>query len=257
VWFYLVVLAVKVTVGAQILAGVSFVRRIQTGAGLPFRTEALLLGYPILLLIAMSLGNTQAGVRYLLPAFPFLIVWLAIQARRLFEQGLRSKVLVSLLVAAGSIESLRIHPHHLMFFNALFGGPETGPRYLITSEDWGQDQRRLAEWQAANGVKRLYYSRYSGNPEAWGITYRQALCEPLLSGKYALHATEVHRPKRVKPGCFDWLTQEEPDERIGYSIYIYRVDDARLLRLQKGIEGPAFWSAPGLPPYRDRPKPQG
>jgi hypothetical protein len=139
-----------------------------------------------------------------------------------------------------------------MFFNAIAGGPEQGPRYLITSEDWGQDQRRLGVWQAENRVKRLFYSRYNPSPESWYVISRQAPCEPILSGKYALHAIEVHRPKRVEPGCFDWLTQEPPDERVGYSIYIYRVDDARLERLKKGIAGPAFWSAPDLPPWRDR-----
>ncbi len=251
-WFYLVVLALKVTVAAQILAGLAIVARLKWGASLKWPAEALLLLYPFFLVLAMSLGNTQAGVRYILPAFPFFIVWLAIQGRRLFENAPRFRVAVSFVVALACFESVRIHPHHLMFFNLFAGGPEGGPRYLISSEDWGQDQRRLAAWQAENGVKRLYYSRYNGNPEAWGITYRQALCEPRLAGKYALHATEVHRPKRVRPGCFDWITQEPPDERIGHSIYIYRIDDARLERLKNGIAGPAFWSAPGLPPYRDR-----
>jgi hypothetical protein len=253
-WFYLVVLAFKVTVAAQILAVLALVARLKWDAGLKWRAEALLLLYPFVLVLAMSLGNTQAGVRYILPAFPFFMVWLAIQSRRLFERAPQFKIAVCGLVALACFESVRIHPHHLMFFNFFAGGPEGGPRYLITSEDWGQDQRRLALWQEENGVKRLYYSRYNGNPEAWGISSRQAPCEPRLAGKYALHAIEVYRPKRVPPGCFDWLTQEEPDERIGYSIYIYRVGDARLERLKRGVEGPAFWSAPGLPPYRDREK---
>ena len=251
-WFYLVVLTVKVAIAAQILSLLALFARFKWGPALKWTSEALLLVYPSFLVLAMSLGNTQAGVRYILPSFPFLIVWLAVQCRRLIEKTPRFKVAVWALLTLGCFESVRIHPHHLMFFNVLAGGPQGGPRYLISSEDWGQDQRRLAVWQQENRVKRLYYSRYNGNPEAWGIVYRQALCEPLLAGKYALHATEVHRPKRVRPGCFDWLTQEEPDERIGYSIYIYRVDDARLERLKRGVLGPAFWSAPGLPPYRDR-----
>jgi len=253
-WFYLVVLAVKVTVAAQILAVLAIVARLRWGAHLKWPAEALLLLYPLFLVLAMSLGNTQAGVRYILPAFPFFTVWLAIQGRRLFEHTRRFRIAIYCVVALACFESVRIHPHHLMFFNVFAGGPEGGPRYLIASEDWGQDQRRLAVWQASNGVKRLYYSRYNGNPEAWGITYRQALCEPRLAGKYALHATEVHRPKRVRPGCFDWLTQEPPDERIGYSIYIYRIDDARLERLKNGVASKPFWSAPGLLPYRDRAK---
>ena len=251
-WFYAVVLALKVTVGAQVLAALALLHRVRRGAGLNVREEALLLFYPFLLLVAMSLGNTQAGVRYILPAFPFFMVWLAVQARRLAASGRGLAACVAILFAAAGFESLRLHPHHLMFFNVIAGGPEQGPRYLITSEDWGQDQRRLGVWQAENGVKRLFYSRYNPSPESWYITSRQAPCEPLLSGKYALQAIEVHRPKRVEPGCFDWLTQEAPDERVGYSIYIYRVDDARLERLKKGVSGPAFWQAPGLPPYRDR-----
>lgn len=254
-WFYAVVLALKVTLGAQILAALAVVHRVRRGSGLAPLVEAALLLYPLLLLVGMSLGNTQAGVRYILPAFPFFVVWLAVQARRLAAAGPALAASVVVLFGASAFESLRIHPHHLMFFNVIAGGPEQGPRYLITSEDWGQDQRRLAVWQAENGVKRLFYSRYTRSPESWYITSRQAPCEPLLSGKYALHATEVHRPKRVRAGCFDWLTQEPPDERIGYSIYIYRVDDARLERLKKGVSGLAFWSAPGLPPYRDRVRP--
>jgi hypothetical protein len=48
---------------------------------------------------------------------------------------------------------------------------------------------------------------------------------------FALHAVEVHRPWRIGRGCLDWLTVEPPDERLGHSIYVYRVDAARLARL--------------------------
>jgi hypothetical protein len=42
---------------------------------------------------------------------------------------------------------------------------------------------------------------------------------------------EVHRPRRIEAGCLDWLTVEPPDERIGYSIYIYFVNKERMERL--------------------------
>ena len=41
----------------------------------------------------------------------------------------------------------------------------------------------------------------------------------------------MHRPRRIDEGCLDWLTVEPPDERIGYSIYIYYVNKERLDRL--------------------------
>jgi len=229
-WFYLVVLALKTTIGAQLLALLAVVmrRRLRLPGG-ALADLALLLG-PFALVAVMSAGDTQGGVRYILPAFPFAMLWLGRVAGAL---GGRVRALAGVLVAAAIAESLAVHPHHLMFFNRWIGGPRNGPFYLIQADDWGQDQRRLAEWQHKNRVHRLLYSYYVGQPEAWGIVYRQAPCEPKLAGKYALHATEVHRPKRVPPGCFDWLTVDPPDDRIGWSIYLYDVPPERLQRLKE------------------------
>ena len=59
---------------------------------------------------------------------------------------------------------------------------------------------------------------------------------------------EVHRPQRIAPGCLDWLTVEPPDERLGYSIYIYQVNKERIERLRAERATPApFWRS-GPPP---------
>jgi dolichyl-phosphate-mannose-protein mannosyltransferase len=238
-WFYVVVLALKMTIGAQLLALLALVmRRWSRLPGGPLVDVAILL-CPIALFIAMSAGETQGGVRYILPAFPFAMLW---AGRVVGALTGRVRILAGVLLAAAIAESLAVHPHYLMFFNQWIGGPRNGPFYLIQGDDWGQDQRRLAEWQHDNKVHRLLYSYYVGQPEAWGIVYRQAPCEPKQAGRYALHATEVHRPKRVPPGCFDWLTVDPPDDRIGWSIYLYNVPPARLKRL-KELPPPAhpFW----------------
>lgn len=229
-WFYLVVLALKTTIGAQLLAALAVVLR--RGLRLPGGAvlDAALLAYPLALLLVMSLGETQGGARYILPAFPFAMLWLG---RVVGGLAGRARNLAGLLLLAAIAESVSVHPHHLMFFNRWIGGPRNGPFYLIQGDDWGQDQRRLAQWQHENRVHRLLYSYYVGQPEAWGIVYRQAPCEPKLAGKYALHATEVHRPKRVPPGCFDWLTVDPPDARLGWSIYLYDVPPDRLQRLKE------------------------
>jgi hypothetical protein len=128
-----------------------------------------------------------------------------------------------------------------MFFNLWAGGPEGGPRYLIHGDDWGQDQRRLAAWQAETRPWRLYYTYYNGNPRHWGVSYEDTPCEP-RPGYYALQAIEVHRPKRLPEGCLDWLTVEPPDARLGWSIYLYQVNRERIARLaaERGSATP-FW----------------
>jgi len=152
--------------------------------------------------------------------------------------------------ALGIAGSLAVHPHHLMYFNLWAGGPDGGPRYLVHGDDWGQDQRRLAEWQEQNRLRQrrhFFYTYYNGNPDAWGLLWRRPRCEPTV-GTHALHAVEVHRPKRTDAGCLDWLTVEPPDLKLGWSIYVYRVDQERLRRLAVGrATDTPFWRS-GPPP---------
>lgn len=249
-WFYLAALALKTTLGAQalcLLRGASWLRRR------PAHAEALLdlalLAYPLLLLLVMSAGRAQNGIKYLLPAFPLAVLALGRawdDARRAFGPlGTRAAATLALL---GALESAAVHPHHLMFFNLWAGGPDGGPRYLIHGDDWGQDQRRLAEWQRQKRPWRLFYTPYNGNAHHWGVFAQAPPCEP-TPGFYALHAIEVHRPKITPAGCLDWLTVEEPDERLGHSIYLYLVTRDRIRRLE-GLRGKVepFWSSARQPP---------
>jgi hypothetical protein len=243
-WFYLAALALKTTLGAQGLALLRAASWLRPAGRRGWRVDAALLAFPLLLVAVMSAGRTQNGIKYILPAFPLLMVvgGRALEsARPAF--GRRGAAAAIALVAVGAVESLAVHPHHLMFFNLWAGGPRGGPRYLIHGDDWGQDQRLLAEWQKHNRPWKLYYTYYNGNPHHWGVFYRKPPCEP-RPGWYALQAIEVHRPKRTPPGCLDWLTVEEPDARLGFSIYLYLVNKARIERLvaERGRVRP-FWSS--------------
>jgi hypothetical protein len=195
----------------------------------------------VLLIVVMSLGRTQLGLRYILPAYPLAMLWAGRTFPTLRALGARwGPMAGALALAVATAGALRVHPHYLMFFNSWIGGPDNGPQYLVLGDSIGQDQKRLADWQAAQGLSSIYYTRYSGRPEYWGIAYSAPPCRP-QSGVYALEAIEVHRPRRIEAGCLDWLTVEPPDERIGYSIYVYRVDRERTQRLRQ-IEAPVpFW----------------
>jgi hypothetical protein len=248
-WFYLAALALKTTLGAQALVllrqGAWFRRPPERRR---LTVDLLLLSWPALLLVILSWGRTQNGIKYLLPAFPFFLAWVGRgidDAARAFPAwGARAAVALFLL---GASETLRLHPHHLMFFNLWAGGPEGGPRYLIHGDDWGQDLRRLVEVQKQRKLLPLYYTRYTGEPTKWGLIYDVPTCTP-RPGWYALHAVEVHRPKRIEAGCLDWLTVEPPDARIAYSIYLYKVDKKRIERLKAERDTPTpFWRS-GPPP---------
>lgn len=241
-WFYLAAALFKTTVGAQALFVASVVSRLRRRAS--WLVDAALLTFPVVLLLVLSLGVMQRGIRYLLPAFPFVILWLARESAVLLTHPRGAvRALVAVCLLGGVTENVAVHPHHLMFFNLWTGGPTNGPRYFVVGDDWGQDQRRLVEWQRSEATGRIFYTFYSGRPDRWGLDYAAPPCMP-TAGRYALHAVEVHRPRRIDEACLDWLTLEPPDARIGYSIYVYDVDDARIARLAAGRgKMVPFWSS--------------
>lgn len=243
-WFYLACLALKTTVGAQLLTVLLLAAWWRCRPDRAGRAaEAALLAFPLVLVTAMSLGRTQLGIKYILPAFPGAMLWAGRTFPRLARTWPRGGAWaggIALLLGAG--ESLSVHPDYLMFANAWVGGPTNGPRYLIAGDGIGQDQKALGEWQAQNRLDWIYYTHYSGSPEHWGIAYAEPPCEP-RRGVYALEAVEVHRPRRIAKGCLDWLTVDPPDTRLGHSIYLYVVDRARAERLRQPPAGPVFWKS--------------
>jgi Dolichyl-phosphate-mannose-protein mannosyltransferase len=246
-WFYLACLALKTTLGAQFLGLLAATATlVARAARRTLLGDAALLAFPALLLVLMSLGNTQNGIRYVLPLFPFVMLWAGRTLPRIVQAfGPRGRLVAFALLGIGALESLAVHPDSLMFFNVWAGGPRGGPRYLIHGDDWGQDQRNLAEYVKRLRPWKLYYTLYNGNPARWGLDWERAPCTP-APGYYALQAIEVHRPKRMEAGCLDWLTIEPPDDRIGYSIYFYQVTRPRIERLlaERGRVVPFWRSGP-------------
>ena len=80
------------------------------------------------------------GLRYVLPAFPFLLIgaggalaW-CLRGRKVF------KIIGVVFMVWYLIGNLRIYPHYRAYFNELAGGPEKGIYLLGDSNiDWGQD----------------------------------------------------------------------------------------------------------------------
>ncbi|HKE01478.1 MAG TPA: hypothetical protein VKE69_10745, partial [Planctomycetota bacterium] len=134
--FYLVVLLQKLPLAtlALVLAGL-------VAAVWPGRWSALdrvfLLAFPAVVLVQFSLGNAQLGVKYVLPAFPFLFLVAGLAAARAPWLGVAA-------VALCALESLAVFPDSAMFASVVAGGAENGHRVAVVGDDWGQDAPGLA-----------------------------------------------------------------------------------------------------------------
>ena len=148
---------------------------------------------------------------------------------------------VGLFPAGLLLATLAVHPHYLSFFNLPAGGPANGYKILIDSNvDWGQDLLRLQAWMAANEVDEVNLSWFgSADPAYYGLNYRplpglprhfdlwwdvpfnSADPEP---GVYAISVSNLWEiPLQEEKYVFPWFRQRSPDDRVGYSILIYRV----------------------------------
>jgi hypothetical protein len=143
--------------------------------------------------------------------------------------GLRNarRVALGSLVAWHAVESVRIAPDYLAYFNELVGGPALGYRHLVDSSlDWGQDLPALKAWLDANGLQApghgpVFLSYFgTSHPDHYdidaialpGFPDRQDDVMPpvLTAGVYCISATMLQglyvdakpRGRRRTSGCF-------------------------------------------------------
>ena len=254
-YYYLYALAIKVPLGTWILVALAGCARFFIVPRAQFRDEFILLCPAVAILVVVS---TQFGfsqhMRYILPAFPFVFVWVGRLAALLSDKH-RVGAGIALGALACSIgSSLWCYPHSLSYFNAIVGGPVGGPAHLIHSNvDWGQDLLYLKRWvddhPTARPLKMAYFGYF--DPIYAGIAYepltsisahtsQATATETIPPGWYAISINFVrgfpyHIYKgdgaraNVPQGALATFQRIEPVAMAGYSIYIYHVLDERQL----------------------------
>lgn len=241
-WYYdLIAFAIKTPLPWLILLITAVVRAVQQRKWWP---ELVL---PVAtFLIAAIYSRLDIGLRHLLPAYPFLVIYMS-QVAALPRKQQRAKrmwtVVVSLAVGWLAVDTLSIAPHYLAYFNPLIGGPTNGPLYLVDSNlDWGQALPGLRQWMTEHNVNSVYLSYFgTAHPSAYDIEFTaiptweaapekgylfQRVFEPSnpAPGTYAISATNLFGPTVPDRKTFAWFRNRDPVARIGYAIYVYQVE---------------------------------
>ena len=188
---------------------------------------------------AVCLSKTQIGYRHLLPVYPFLVVMAASGAAGLWARGKGGRAACAALGLWLAVSVVRVHPHHLAYFNEAFGGPSAGWRRLVDSNlDWGQGLQELAEKLRGLGNPPVYLSYFGvADPSHYGIRYRPFAwitnverkegIEPddAPAGKervlVAVSATNLQAAYFVEKELFGWLKSREPLAVAAHSIFLY------------------------------------
>jgi hypothetical protein len=173
-------------------------------------------------LAASFLNDKNSGIRYVLPAYPLIHVWISGLVRDDLKKSGWLRVSLAFFLAWVLAACLWIWPHYLMYFNPIAGGPDKAYRVAVVAEDWGQDLEGLGKFCQRHGIESIWYNR-AGMPSLYGVNHQPLPCYTQVTGWVAIHLVDLYRPR--DPGCYDWIKKYQLVEKIGYTIYVYRIPD--------------------------------
>ncbi len=191
-------------------------------------------------------SRIDIGVRYYLPAFPFLFILGGALLDRLLNSrwARRASMLVAIaLLCWMGVEAARAYPNHMSYMNQL---ASAHPHWWYLSDsnvEWGDDARELALYLRARGETRvratflghfLTLQHYGvelvdmmGPQENQEPTRYVAVGASFLNGSTVpdelMHVRWSNDAERVN--FFDAYRHRAPEAIIGNSIYVYRMHD--------------------------------
>jgi hypothetical protein len=185
-----------------------------------------------------SLSKVNIGLRYILPVYPCLYIFVTLVLFHVVTAIKRTRPLflslLTLLVLWHIASSLMIYPSYLSYFNELSGNDRNADRYLIDSNlDWGQDLKRLALWVNANGVPSIHVAYFGGGEPFYYLGYKaipltQSLPDHKLPGYYAI-SRHIYRSSssfkgRAGTDLEAYFADAKYITTIGKSIYVFKVE---------------------------------
>ena len=119
---------------------------------------------PVVIFAGHMAFADDLGVRYIIPALPFLYLIGGLGAAWLIGKGMPGRIAAGVLGAWLLFTSFAIAPDHLSYFNEAAGGR----LWLDDSNvDWGQGLKQLKEYVKDRPLKLAYFGSFT--PLAYGL----------------------------------------------------------------------------------------
>jgi hypothetical protein len=173
------------------------------------------------------------GVRYLLPAHPFLLLLAGRGAAwALSDRGKAWRTVAVLLLSWHAAGVAAWFPHHLGYFNDLVPRERRAHLLADSNLDWGQDHKRLARVARERGWRRVKLAYFGGvDPHFYGLDWRPwaraDLERPRPGTVYAVNVSFLQMAPAFFPATLPiargWLCQEPPTGRVADAWYYFEV----------------------------------
>ncbi len=221
-YYYFIVFLLKTSFSVLILliVAILFNRGLSRN-----RMSELFITVPVILLMMFTMFSVlQLGVRYILPIYPFLFVYISkivnvnVPDSKGFTQRRLVYLLILLLAFCHLFSSVKAFPHYLPYFNILGGGANNGYKCLTrVNTDLGQDLKGLANYLAENNISRVKLSYWGfASPEIYNITKL-----PIKEIEKEIPENDVYAISVHHIDEFEWAEKFKPRCKIGYSLFVY------------------------------------
>jgi Dolichyl-phosphate-mannose-protein mannosyltransferase len=190
--------------------------------------------FPLALAAMLAFSHIQIGDRHALTLYPFLLlliagVWHAVDphlpnAGRCGAPSKRRWLKAALvgLVLLQAVDTLRIAPDYLSYFNVWV---RPGEAYKMVSDsnlDWGQGLIALREWQVRHPepLRVAYFGTM--DPKLYGVSAQPLHPGERATGKIAVSMSNISGQYLADPNAYKWLLQY-PREIVNHSIFVFDV----------------------------------
>lgn len=214
VWYaFPLMLLLKTPLAVFLIAALAARRqRSAPSPGVP-DSAFLFVPFAVVLLFFSLLVEPQLGIRYILPAVAFLVLYGSAAAAT--TPG-RRLLLVGALLAWQAVSVLSYHPHYMSYFNELIGPRLNAYRFLADSN---------LDWEDRTWDIERFRMRH---PEIFLVVEPSAPCSGwILVGANRL--VGVYEPERYR-----WLRDNfRPVGHVGYSYLLFHVTPERLREVSR------------------------
>jgi len=215
--------------------------------------EVAMLLFVIFYWIISITGNLNIGVRHVLPTFPFIYLLIAGQMKRWLAtrpefytesvlasikefikyhiSNIKKLAFITILLIWYIFSFVGVYPHFLAYFNEFAGGPAGGYRYVVDSNlDWGQDLRRLSSFVEEKNIDQIKVDYFGGGDVKYYLGDKAEIWHAdngPTTGWLAVSATFLQTSRAFPHASYEWLYKYEPVAKIGFSIFVYNIEEVQ------------------------------
>jgi hypothetical protein len=220
--YFPIVVLLKWPLTVWLFVGAAFTLLL-TGRIDPPSEFKLLMLFPAVFFALAALTNLNIGDRYVLPVYPFLLLFCAAVWNHA-RASAAAMVLVVALVAAQAADAFRYAPDYLSYFNAFVSSSESYKLLSDSNLDWGQGLLALREYERVHPDSAMWLAYFGGvDPASYAIRASRLGEHDRARGTVVVSATHLSGQYLENPGAYRWLLQYPRKAILNHTLHVFEV----------------------------------